>query len=306
RSYTGGRMRGNTTSWAYDCALTVLAFLASGTPAHQERAEAIGAVLLALQEPDGRFRTAYVADSHEVAAEATATGNQAWVGVALLALGERTAAERAATWIAETQSTDLGFTGGVAANGTAMRWKSTEHNADAVALFGSLGWSEQADSARRLLAAMFDGERSATGTLEDGVTPNLRPAPLDAQVWPYLATGESGAAVEWAASALSVDGGVSFSDADRSAVWLEGTAQLAVARQEMGLDADMLLQRIWLAQRAGVNTDGFGVIAASRDGLRTGFGDSLFASLHTGTTAWAVFAGLGVNPLAALAPAATR
>jgi hypothetical protein len=295
RSYSGGRL--GTTAWIYDCALAILAFLASGDPTDAERAHAIGAALLPLQEGDGRFGTAYAADTLEKLGPATATGNQAWAGLALVALGHRAAAERAAEWIAETQASALGFRGGVGDQGRQLGWKSTEHNADAVALFASLGWSEQAESAASFLASMFDGEHFVTGTLDDGVTRNPRPLPLDAQLWPDLATGLYPAAVQWARGALSADGGVSYSDADRSAVWLEGTAQLAVALQVRGLDASEPLERVWLAQRSGQNADGYGVLAARRDGLRTGVGDTLSATLHTGTTAWAVLAGLGVNPL---------
>ncbi len=331
RSYHSGVIGRETTAWIYDCALVVLAFLAHGTSASLRRAVAVGDGLLALQEDDGRLRDSYSAQNGAVVSPASATGNQAWAGLAWLRLAAemgtdaasadrsaayRPAAYRAAAagvagWIVRTQATDLGFRGGRDALGATLPWKSTEHNADALALFRALGhdWREHADSAERFLQTMFVGDASGsgghclTGTLADGVTPNPRPLPLDAQVWPFLATGDIrlAGAVDWAAAHLLARDagmlGVSYSDADRSRVWLEGTAHLALATSVRGGDALPLLGSVRLAQLSGHGTDGHGVIAASGDGLKTGFGDRLFASLHTGTTAWAVLAALGSNPL---------
>ncbi|HLX88585.1 MAG TPA: hypothetical protein VKR22_09060, partial [Acidimicrobiales bacterium] len=50
------------------------------------------------------------------------------------------------------------------------------------------------------------------------------------------------------------------------------------------------------AQSAGPNTDGRGIIAASKDMLSDCDGDYYFASVHTGATAWYVLAASGVNP----------
>jgi hypothetical protein len=279
-----------TTTWTYDAALDILAMLAAGDT---DRALRVGTALLDLQEPDGRFRNAY--RSGRPLDAGTATGNQAWAGIALLRLGEasgasryRFAAESAAEWIAETQLGRLGYTGGVSATGATFGWKSTEHNTDAFALFGGLGWRQLADSAEAFVASMFTGGHFITGTTEDGVSPNPRPVPLDAQTWPVLALGRQYAgALSWARTELDIDGGVSYSDADTSAVWLEGTAGLALA-----CDDAALLDRVWASQLP----DG-GIPAASRDGLATGFGETLSNAEHTAATAWSILAGMKNNPL---------
>ncbi|MCU1413553.1 MAG: hypothetical protein JWN80_893 [Microbacteriaceae bacterium] len=280
-----------TTTFSYDAALDILAMLAVGDV---ERALRVGAVLLDLQEPDGRFRNAY--RSGRALDAGTATGNQAWVGIALMRLGEasgasryRFAAESAGEWIAESQLSRLGYAGGIDAAGNSFGWKATEHNADAFGLFVGLGWNQLADSAEAFVASMFTGDHFVTGTTDDGATPNPRPIPLDAQTWPALAVGRRySRALEWAQTELRVDGGVSYSDADTSAVWLEGTAQLALA-----CDDAALLDRVWASQLP----DG-GVPAASRAGLATGFGETLPDVEHTAATAWAILAATGTNPLA--------
>jgi len=50
------------------------------------------------------------------------------------------------------------------------------------------------------------------------------------------------------------------------------------------------------AQSTAPFGDGFGIAAASRDGLTTGFGFSFFRRRHVGATAWDVFAQLAFNP----------
>jgi hypothetical protein len=43
-------------------------------------------------------------------------------------------------------------------------------------------------------------------------------------------------------------------------------------------------------------------MAASKDGLTDCEGDSVYASLHTGTTAWYILAARGIDPLSATTP----
>lgn len=51
------------------------------------------------------------------------------------------------------------------------------------------------------------------------------------------------------------------------------------------------------AQAHGLHADGLGIMAASRDALSDGQGGDLYASLHTGTTAWYILAAEGIDPL---------
>lgn len=94
---------------------------------------------------------------------------------------------------------------------------------------------------------------------------------------------------------------------DSGAVWFEGTSQLALAladRQRKGdkAAAQALLDAvIWAQQELGADQtfggkriEG-GIVAASSP-MHTGFGFGYYPNLHTGATAWFVFAGTGVNP----------
>jgi hypothetical protein len=50
------------------------------------------------------------------------------------------------------------------------------------------------------------------------------------------------------------------------------------------------------AQSNGPNTDGLGIIAASKNGLSDCDGGKYYASLHVGATAWYVMAAGQTNP----------
>jgi hypothetical protein len=147
-----------------------------------------------------------------------------------------------------------------------------------------------------------------TGTTADGVTINRSFIPEDCQSWSYLALEEAAHAgsIDWAYANLSAtDGpfsGVSFSNADRSGVWFEGTAHMAAALTLRNATGDLakaraFLQTIALAQTRAPNEDGLGIDAASKDGLRTGDGDRYDAALHIGATSWYCIAAHAGNPL---------
>lgn len=334
---------GFTSSFVYDDALVVLASLARGGADDVARAVAVGSTLAYAQEHDpigdGRIRNSYQPDpflapdgSIVIGSSTASTGNQAWVGMAWVRLYQATgnprylnSAHRLALWIDQTQSSNdgtAGYRGGRTDANVPILWKSTEHNLDIAAFFrllagatGQADWLVHADRAVDFVHAMrSDDGFFYTGVTDDGTTVNRTPVPLDAQAWTYLATGDAvdGAALDWAHTALAAtDGaisGVSVSTADTSRVWLEGTAQLSLALRERAgagdaARADALDGSLWLAQASAPNADGRGIVAASSDGLDSGFGDLVYASLHTGTTAWALLAALRVNPFDAAAPA---
>ncbi|MCW2804212.1 MAG: hypothetical protein QOF52_2142 [Propionibacteriaceae bacterium] len=96
---------------------------------------------------------------------------------------------------------------------------------------------------------------------------------------------------------------------DNAAVWFEGTAHLALALRDRGRRHDdaaaaaaSLLNQLRSAQRhlgkdqtfGGKPASG-GIVAASSP-MDTGFGFGYFPNLHTGATAWYVFAATGFNP----------
>ncbi len=331
-----------TASSIYDDALIIDAYLAEGTVGGRARAQAIGnALLSALGQaaPQGGglyddYAPAPVylpADVQPVTSSQT-TGNAAWAGNALLQLYAATrvtaylgGAESMAAWI-QANSADArgqgGYTGGYTNPGARLRWKSTEQNIDVYAFFSLLAresglavWAARAAAARTFIVSMWNpaAGRFSLGTLTDGVTTNDSPQTEDVNSWSYLALQSPAyaASVDWdvrnLASAAGQLHGVSICPGDRTGVWFEGTAHLADAleiraRAGDSAQAAAYLSDLAYAQAHGPDEDGLGIMAASRDGLTDCEGDSVYASLHTGTTAWYILAARGINPLSATTP----
>lgn len=108
-------------------------------------------------------------------------------------------------------------------------------------------------------------------------------------------------ALSWAeANCAAEDDGYRGFDfnTDLDGVWFEGTAHMALAYRVVGNDlkAEDYLQELRRAQSSAEDGDGLGLLAASRDGLTTGFGTTYARRLHIGATSWLVFAELNYNP----------
>ncbi len=333
-------------AFAYDNALAVMALLACG---ESKPARRIGAAFVAATAASQqRLRNVYRAGAVERAPlpngwwdagagkwfedaqqMGTATGNVAWVALALLALDAlepddarwRESAVRLGKWVLANARDDRGaggFNGGVHGFDAAperLGWKSTEHNVDLVALFDRLAgtrdeepWRRARAQARRFVDAQWNAADGhfITGTLPDGVTANRDTSGLDAQLWPLLLRDpppEWRRALAWAERAHGVDGGFDF-NADRDGLWVEGTAQAALAYRLVGRDgeADKLLATIARERDAG------GYLNATREArISTGLAvapDSAGADFfyfrrpHLGATAWAVLAATATNPFA--------
>ncbi|MFD7055906.1 hypothetical protein ACFWBS_43285 [Streptomyces mirabilis] len=324
-----------TDSVTYDDALVIHALLARGTADDLRRARIIGNALLYVQandaSHDGRIRAAYspepLTDSRHVQPTDAISdvGNMAWVGQALVQLyaktGDKaylTGATGIAEWI-QDEAYDTrgpgGYDGGYDGD-TKILWKSTEHNLDVYAFFtmlaketGSASWTTAAGHARSFVTAMWDaeGRKFWVGTDEGGAKPDKGFLPEDVNTWAYLALRDAtyAASIDWDVSNLAArDGsvsGVSFGACDRSKVWLEGTAHLADAlaiRNAAGdaAKAQGYLSSIQLAQTTAPHHDGYGIVAASHDGLSDCDGDHYYAALHTGATAWYLMATRAANP----------
>ncbi len=332
QSFSGGALAGFTSSMTYDDALMIDAFLAEGTSDGLARAEVLGNSLLWVQahDParDGRIRTAYAPTPFgtkvSIRDRSVMVGNMAWVGMALTRLSAAsgnpaylTGAEKIGTWIVKHARDTRGaggYTGGITSS--RIRWKSTEHNLDAYAMFtmlaaqtGDSSWTTDAQWAHKFVVAMWNAtSRSfAVGTLTNGVTINTGEQPEDVNSWSYLALQDPtyAASIDWDVTNLAVTAGgfsgVSFCLGDRSGVWFEGTGHLADALEQRNAPGDSALAQQYLADIANAqanapNPDGAGIVAASKDGLSDCDGDAYYASLHTGATSWYLLAAAAVNP----------
>jgi len=263
----------------------------------------------------------WVEDAYQVG---TTTGNVAWTALALLALHDVSheakwldAARGLARWVVANTADPRGaggFRGGVQGFDAApetLAWKSTEHALDLLAMFERLAavdgadsaeWQRQAAAARAFLDAQWDerGGYLRIGTAPDGATPNRMSSALDVQLWAQLVPrppARWARALAYAERAHGVDCGFDF-DADRDGVWLEGTAQAALAYRVRGERA--AAQRR-LACVAGEFSPG-GLLYATREArISTGLGAdaAYFRWPHLGATAWAALAATGRNPYAA-------
>lgn len=253
----------------------------------------------------------------------THTGNLAWTIIALLSYYERiggvqylTAATALGEWIEiETRDTSGagGYTGGYEGwepTSTLIVWKSTEHNIDIYVAFmrlytttGDTQWNNRAQYARTFVEAMWNaaGQHFWTGTLDDGVTINQSNIPLDIQPWAVLALGNYETSLQWAEDNcyLVSDGFEGFDfNTDKDGIWFEGTAQMVIGYQVTNqlTESNRFLSKLRSAQQSAINANGLGIVAASHDGVTTGFTWDYFSRLHVGATAWYLFAELGYNP----------
>jgi hypothetical protein len=336
RSFDGGPLRHFTDAVTYDDVLFVDAMLAEGTDDGVSRSKIVGSAFLFVQahDPagDGRLRAAYAPrplrspQDIKIDDGSSDAGNMAWVGQALVQLYVRTGEARylrgaaaIAAWLARNAHDTRGsggYTGGYTARGKKIEWKSTEHNIDIYAFFemlasrtGERKWDAKARWAERFVASMWDARdgRFYVGTGNDGVTPNKSFRPEDVNSWSYLAFENShwAAAPSWDVTHLAVGkggfDGVSFCSGDRSGVWFEGTAHLAGALKLRAARGDRSQAQTYLAdiayaQQNGLNGDGRGIIAASKNGLSDCDGDKYFASPQVGATAWYALASGGFDP----------
>lgn len=261
--------------------------------------------------------------AEDPAQDGTATGNVAWAALALLTLHQATQdaayladAERLLAWITgNTAAETEGFRGGFHGYDPAqvrLAWVSTEHNVDVYAvanwllrLTGDAKYAAAALKARRLLDASFRSDHFLLGRNPDGKSADGAMLALDVQLWPWMAVPDAAAewrsALRFAETHLAVPGGFDF-NGDRDGLWVEGTAQAALAYQMVG---DLARSRRILAGLLSDQTES-GLLNATRSarvttGLSidpTGTNADFFYlhRPHLGATAWAALAETGWNP----------
>jgi len=264
----------------------------------------------------------------EVEQDSSDTGNNAWGLIALAALHSRKAsrhyltAARAIMEFVDTQRDGAGLYQGFRAgvedpegcHPMPRAYASTEHNLDPYAAFtrlfeltGEPGWVEPADHARQFALAMWDStlECYRPGTTDgDTINKNFDQLPLDVQAWSVLAgvnpVGRDQQALDCALTyhAHSGHGFTGFDfNTDLDGVWFEGTAHMATAFLAADRDAEADSYRAELRRAQGEPPLGkrLGLIAASLDGLTTGFPFLYFRRVHSGATAWNLFAQAALN-----------
>ena len=331
-----------TASSIYDDALIIDAYLTERTADGRARAKAIGnAMLTALAQtaPQGgglydEYTPAplYLPADVQPASGSRTTGDAAWAGNALVQLYAATrvpsylsGAEDVAGRI-QANSADPrgqgGYTGGYADSGTRLQWKLTEQNIDVYAFFSLLGresglasWTARAAMTRTFIVSMWNaGRRPVQPGHADRRRDHQRQSAdrgrqqlvLSRAAIPRVRRlGRLGCAEPGRGHGEAE--GVSICPGDRTGVWFEGTAHLADALRVRARPGDSApaaayLTDIVYAQAHGPDQDGLGIMAASKDGLTDCEGDSVYASLHTGTTAWYILAARGINPLSATTP----
>ena len=261
--------------------------------------------------------------AEDAAQDGTSTGNVAWAALALLTLHQATgdpaylsSAKRLLDWVIKNAACRpdgvCGGFHGYDPHQVRLTWMSTEHNVDVCAaarwlfrLTGEQKYEQAAKRARMLLDRTFRGDHFLIGTRPDGSLADDGPLVLDVQLWPWMAIPDAPAAwrkaLGFAEAHLAVDGGFDF-NGDRDGVWVEGTAQAAMAYRVNGdSDASRQLISSLRADRAPS-----GLLNATR-GPRLTTGLSIdptgttadffyYRRPHLGATAWAALAETGWNP----------
>jgi hypothetical protein len=221
-----------STAYVYDSALAMLAYLAEGSAASVERARLLGESLRFAQDHDPGYRDGRLRQSYTVGPyvrngveqtngfvdpegvvnagnafdhTASFTGDQAWAGLALLALARRglnpafgKAAVNLGTWIVSTCGTDQplsGYRAGVSNTGSLLTRSDTTHNAVLAVFFGQLAaftgddaWIDRRAKAARFVHEMWqsDGGFYASGS-DDGLVVAQFPVTTEAQTTAVLA-----------------------------------------------------------------------------------------------------------------------
>jgi hypothetical protein len=302
-----------TTAFVYDNALAVIALVACGNVSD---AKPIGNALSRAARNDRTFHDGRIRNAYRAGPVGEGTPNlPGWWDAHAKIWAEDASARRLIDWVITATACGGGFCGGFHGydpQQVKLTWMSTEHNVDVLAaarwLFRLTGEQKYADAtrqARQLLDRAFRGDHFLLGTKPDGRLADEGVLALDVQLWPLMAVPEAPAAwrsaLGFAQVHLAVDNGFDF-NGDRDGVWVEGTAQAALAywisgnttqrdRMLAGLKADQTQSGLLNASRAARLTTGLSI-----DPTGTVPDFFYYRRPHLGATAWAVLAETGWNP----------
>ena len=256
-------------------------------------------------------------------------GNNAWAMIALLALYLETGnqdylltAQRIGEFIHQFRNDSgsyQGFLGGVKdpeGKQTQRTYASVEHNIDIYAAFNTLfnitgepRWLNDAKHAETFVESMWDSDQECflAGTSDPETRNNGEwKLPSDVQSWNILgrmpfALRNSEAVLNCAEkhhrTTNSGFSGFDFNN-DKDGIWFEGTAHMALAYQEAGLfsQAAQIRKTLREVQRTPPFGDGYGIVAACKDKLTTGFDFEFYRRFHVAATSWLVLAQREYNP----------
>lgn len=235
-SYTGG-----TQAYTYDQSVAVIAFSVAGDTV---RAKTILLAMQKLQNSSGSFYGSYSLSTLKAGDASQWVGANAWVALAVASYGKITGdhsfdamAKKALAWCLKYQQSDGGLNGGIGSNGKAVTWASTEHNLDAYAACRYFGLPAATKIKSFLDNVVWDARllRFYTGRKDPSIF-------SDVNALGVLALGASGTRSYGSALSFNelrmlntqvntrcIATGFDFDASPANDVWLEGTAQCALA-----------------------------------------------------------------------------
>lgn len=300
---------GQDVCYTYDQAVATVAFLAKGNVASARR---VLDALAALQNDDGSWNHASACTTGASLAPQRYVGSTAWVALAIANYESRTGdtvtynimGQRALNWVLLWQQADGGINGGLDASGVPLAWASTEHNEDSYGALGHFAYASWQVGVKSFLdnpAWNAAGQRWNQGR-------NDTLDPLDVNPLGVGALGPSGAHVykssldycmthhrgtqAWGTGKKKVLVDGFDSNSDHNDIWLEGTAQMAVAFRAAGrtTDSDYFLQQIVKIQQSD------GGIPYSVKGTFNG-DFTMSTKTAVASTGWLIIAIAHVNPM---------
>jgi hypothetical protein len=300
---------GQDVCYTYDQAVATVAFLAKGNVASARR---VLDALAKLQNDDGSWNHAYACTTGASLAAQRYVGSTAWVALAIANYENRTGdtvtynimGQRALNWVLLWQQADGGLNGGLDASGVPLAWASTEHNEDS---YGALGHFAYASWQAGVKSFLDNPAWNAAGQRwNEGRNDTLDP--LDVNPLGVGALGPTGVHVykssldycmthhrstqAWGTGKKKVLVDGFDSNSDHNDIWLEGTAQMAVAFRAASrtTDSDYFIQQIVKIQQSD------GGIPYSVKGTFNG-DFTMSTKTAVASTGWLILAIAHTNPM---------
>ena len=300
---------GKDVCYTYDQAVATVAFLTKGDVSN---ARLVLDALQTLQNDDGSWNSAYACTTGGTEEAQRYVGATAWVALAIANYESITGdtvtynimGQRALNWVVLWQRSDGRINGGLDANGVPIAWASTEHNEDSYGALGHFAYAnwqvgvksfldnaawnsagQRWNQGRNDTLDSLDVNPLGVGALGASGAHNYR-ASLD-----YCMTHHRSTQFRLKSGKWIVLDGFDF-NSDSNDIWLEGTAQMAVAFRAVGRTAEsdyFINQIVQVQQRDG------GVPYSLHGTFNGDF--TMSTNPAVASTAWLVIAIAHVNPM---------